>query len=170
MKASNAMTVALLGLALVGCAGIDRADPEALNAEEARALVLRFHEAINSGDWQAADQMVTEDYRHYVVTGTGFSARSWQDFRKGNQAARQASPDWKNTPTQVVVEGDRVAVLLTGQGTHLGSFAGETPTGRTLTLPIVIFHEIRGRKLAADWEVADAGPLMRTLSKPAPAP
>jgi len=110
--------------------------------------------------------MVTADYKHRVVTATGFSERTWETFRKGNQAARLASPDWKNTPVQIVVDGNRAAVLLAGHGTHRGSFGGEKPTGKTMDLPVAVFLEIRGDKIAGDWEVSDAAPLMRKLSQP----
>jgi predicted ester cyclase len=108
--------------------------------------------------------MVTSDYHHYVVTSTGFRALSWDQFRKGNQAAHKASPDWKISPLQIVVEGDRAAVLLIGRGTHVGSFAGEKPTGRSIALPITIFHQVRDGRLVADWEIADAAPLLETLT------
>ena len=69
--------------------------------------MVRFHDAVNRQDWNALDQMATSDYRRYVVISTGFRARSWEDFRNGNQAAHRAPPDWKNSPMQVLVDGDR---------------------------------------------------------------
>ncbi|GAB6197443.1 ester cyclase [Lysobacter xanthus] len=134
--------------------------------EATRAVATRFLDALNRQDWAALDEMVTADYRHHVVTATGFSERTWEAFRKGNQTAHAASPDWTNTPVQMIVEGNRVAVLIAGHGTHSGSFAGEKPTGRTMDLPVAVFLEIRGDKIAADWEVSDAAPLMRKLSQP----
>ena len=164
MKCLKFAVILLASVASSSCANSTQQVLRPSSSDGTRALVTRFHDALNRQDWHALDQMVTSDYRHYVVTSTGFRALSWDQFRQGNQAAHKASPDWKASPLQIVVEGDRVAVLLLGHGTHVGSFAGEKPTGKSISLPIVIFHQVRGGRLAADWEVADAAPLLKTLA------
>ena len=164
MKCFKFVVVLLTGFASSSCAQSGQLVLTPSSTEATRKLVIRFHEAVNRQDWRALDQMVTPDYRHYVVTSTGFRALSWEAFRKGNEAAHRASPDWKNTPLQIVVEGDRVAVLLIGHGTHVGSFAGEKPTGKSVDLPVTVFHQVRRDRLAADWEVADAAPLLEALT------
>ena len=158
-----ALVTAVLGAS--SCASTPSHVP-APPADTSRALVTRFLDALDRQDWATLDQMVTSDYKHHVVTSTGFSERSWEQFRKGNQTARTASPDWTNTPVQMIAEGNQIAVLLAGHGTHTGSFGGEKPTGKTMDLPVAVFFEIRGDKIAADWEVSDAAPLMRKLSQP----
>jgi predicted ester cyclase len=131
-----------------------------------RDVVLRFHEALDKQDWSALDSLVTPDYRHHVVADTGFRALTWADFKRGNAGAHAAFPDWTNTPLHVVSEGTQVAVLLLGRGTHRGSLGGEKPTGQRVVLPIMILHEVRGGRVAADWELADTGPLMQRLTAP----
>ena len=130
------------------------------------ALVRRFHDAINRQDWQAADGLVSSEYRHYVTAADGFKAISWEAFKRGNQHLRSAFPDWKNGIVQTIAENDKVAVILQGHGTHRGSVAGETPTGRIASLPIMTVHQVCGGKLVADWEFVDTGPLMASLKKP----
>ena len=132
-----------------------------------REVVLRFHEALDKQNWRALDSLVTPDYRHYVVADTGFRVLKWADFKRGNAAAHAAFPDWTNTPLQVVSEGTQVAVLLLGRGTHRGSLGGEKPTGQSVALPIMLLHEVRDGRIAADWEVSDTGPLMQLLTAPA---
>ena len=128
--------------------------------------MLRFHEALNKQDWSALDSLVTPDYRHYVVADTGFRALRWADVRRGNASVRAAFPDWTNTPLQVVSEGSHVALLMLGRATHRGSIAGETATGQRVALPIMLLHEVRGGRIAADWEIADTGPLMQLITAP----
>lgn len=146
-----------------GCA-TPRAVPAIATADPDRALVLRFHDALNRQDWALLDSLVAPDYRHFVVSATGFRALTWADVRRGNLAVRGAFPDWVNTPVHVLSDSGRVSVLLVGRGTHSGSLGGETPTGRTAVLPIALVHEVRGGRIVADWEVADTGPLMRSLT------
>jgi predicted ester cyclase len=133
-----------------------------------RRLVLAFHDAVARGDYAQAETMLDPDYKHYVVSAGGFKPLSWEAFKQGNSAARKAFPDWKNTPVRVVAEGTFVSLTMIGTGTHRGSLTGEPVTGRAVTLPISITHEVRDGKLVADWEVVNTEPLMRVLSAPNP--
>jgi predicted ester cyclase len=141
--------------------------PRPADAEANRSLVLAFHAAIERQDFEAAGRMLAPGYRHYVVSAEGFRALGWDDFQRGNAAARAAFPDWRNVPIRVVAEGDYVSMLLLGSGTHRASLGGEPVSGRKVTLPIALTHEVRNGKLVADWEVTDTGPLMRSLAAPA---
>jgi predicted ester cyclase len=129
-------------------------------------LVRHFHEAINRQDWTTADRLVSSDYRHYVTAADGFRAIAWDGFKRGNRHLRSAFPDWTNKIIQTIAEGDKVAVILQGRGTHRGSVAGETATGRAATLPIMTVHQVCRGKLIADWEFVDVGPLMASLKAP----
>lgn len=128
-----------------------------------KALVRRFHEALNHQDWRTADSLVSRAYRHYVTGTTGFRAIAWDAVKRGNRRLRSAFPDWRNSVRQSIAEGDKVAVILEGSGTHRGSIAGEAATGRTATLPIMVVHQICRGKLVADWEIVDVAPLMESL-------
>ena len=153
-----------------------QAFPECISSSKARnsdrveqantALVRRFHDAINRQDWKTADGLVSSDYRHYVTAADGFRTIAWEAFKRGNQHLRSAFPDWTNSIVQTIAERDKVAVILQGHGTHRGSMAGETATGRAATLPIMTVHQVCGGKLVADWEFVDVGPLMASLKAP----
>ena len=129
-------------------------------------LVRRFHDAINHQDWKTADSLVSLEYRHHVTSADGFKVIAWEGFKSGNRRLRSAFPDWTNGIVQTIAERDKVAVILQGHGTHRGSIAGETATGRAATLPIMTVHQVCGGKLVADWEFVDVGPLMSSLRAP----
>ncbi len=133
-----------------------------------RQLVLAFHDAVARGDYAQAETMLAAGYKHYVVSADGFRPLSWDAFKRGNAAARIAFPDWKSTPVRIVADGTFVSLTMIGTGTHRGSLSGEPVTGRVVTLPISITHEVRDGKLVADWEVTNTEPLMRVLSAPKP--
>ena len=128
-----------------------------------KALVRRFHDAINHQNWGVADSMVSSNYRHYVTVADGFKAIDWAAFKRGNQHLRSAFPDWKNNIVETIAENDKVAVMIEGHGTHQGSISGEKASGRKATLPIMTVHQICRGKLIADWEFVDVGPLMASL-------
>ena len=145
--------------------------PVAATADQAvgnRQLVLAFHDAVARGDYAQAETMLGPDYKHYVVSADGFKPLSWEAFKRGNSAARKAFPDWKSTPVRIIADGMFVSLTMIGTGTHRGSLSGEPVTGRVVTLPIAITHEVRDGKLVADWEVTNTEPLMRVLSAPKP--
>jgi hypothetical protein len=143
-----------LALLLTGCASAPSIESSAASARN-RASVLAFHAAVERGDFDAAERMLAPGYRHYVVSADGFRPLPWADFRKGNVAARAAVlaafPDWKNTPTRVVAEGDFVSVLVL-----------------VVALPITVTHEVHDGMIFADWEVVDTGPLMRAIAPDKP--
>lgn len=165
---SAAVRTLLLGL--VACAPApqagepaagERIAPAALEAN--KLVVRRFYAALNAQDYAAADSLVAPGYRHYVVSDTGFRAIDWASFKAGNASARRAFPDWELTADLLVAEGEYVAVLAVGRGTHHGDFAGVPATGRSVRLPITTFHQVRGGRLVADWEVVNTEPSMRAL-------
>jgi predicted ester cyclase len=55
----------------------------------------------------------------------------------------------------VVAEGDKVAVMWTNRGAHLGEFFGYPPTGNSVTTHGVDIHLLRDGRLAEHWDVVD---------------
>lgn len=159
-------------LAMVACARVPRAAQPAGALSPAleanKAVVRRFYAALNAGDYAAADALVSADYRHYVVTDTGFRAISWAAFKAGNQGARSAFPDWTLGTDLLIADGEYVAALVTGRGTHRGDFAGIRATGRSVRVPIAVIHQVRAGRLVADWEVANTEPSMSVLRAGSP--
>jgi steroid delta-isomerase-like uncharacterized protein/uncharacterized protein (TIGR02246 family) len=94
-----------------------------------KEVVLSLLEkAWSQGDLAYAERVVAEDVVFYDVTST--------EPRKGLAAYvanitqyRQAFPDMKLTPKQVIGEGDYVSAPWVGSGTLKGSFMGIAPSG-----------------------------------------
>jgi steroid delta-isomerase-like uncharacterized protein len=66
-----------------------------------------------------------------------------------------AFPNLEMTETDVLVDGDRAAVLATFSGTDHGGFMGMPPTGRQMNIPVVFVYEFRDGKIAHDRRVYD---------------
>jgi predicted ester cyclase len=131
--------------------------------EANKALVLKFYQALNDTNWALAGSMVDPAYKHYYVSDTGFASLPWSGFEQGYRSSLKAFPDWKLAPVKLVAEGDQVSVLLKAAGTHLGSFAGISPTRRKASAPVMLLHQLRNGKLIADWEVMNPGAFMSQL-------
>ena len=59
------------------------------------------------------------------------------------------------TIEHLVAEGDKVVVMWTNHGTHLGAWFGFQPTGKSVTTHGVDIHLLRNGRLAEHWDVVD---------------
>ncbi|RYZ17122.1 MAG: hypothetical protein EOO16_24685 [Chitinophagaceae bacterium] len=130
-----------------------------------KELVLQLYQALNDTNWALARTFVSEDFQHHYIKDTGFAPVPWSDFEKGYRMSKKAFPDWKLTPVRVVAEGDYVSVLLRGEGTHTGDFAGIPATHVKATAPIMLLHQVANGKIVADWEVSNTGLFVKQLKK-----
>lgn len=133
--------------------------------EENKALILNFYKALNEFDFLLAQTMTAPGYKHYYVKDSGFGFLPWKGFEQGFKYSLKAFPDWKLTPITMVAEGEYVFVLLKGEGTHLGSFAGIEATNVKAGTPIMLLHQVREHKLIADWEMVNTNSFLEQLKK-----
>jgi steroid delta-isomerase-like uncharacterized protein len=76
---------------------------------------------------------------------------------------RTAFPDWVETVDEVIAEGDKVVIRVTGRGTHEGEFQGIPPTGRQVIATGVGIGRIENGRIAEAWAAYDALGLMQQL-------
>jgi steroid delta-isomerase-like uncharacterized protein len=129
-----------------------------------RDLLRRLLDRYNDGDLDALDGLVAADYVHH----NNAMALSLTQFKRGAAWLRAGIPDFRIDVEDMVAEGDRVAIRFVGRGTHAGSLAGETPTGRAVALHGQAIYRIEDGRVAEDWEVADEADLMKQIAADAP--
>lgn len=111
----------------------------------------------NDGELDRASEFVTDDYAvEGVGTGPEAAARNAGAFRT-------AFPDLTIDVTDVVVDGDRVAVWMRLSGTHLGAFRGHEATERSAAWDEVGFFTIHEAKIADGRFLADMFGLRKAL-------
>ena len=59
------------------------------------------------------------------------------------------------TIEHLLADGDKVAVMWTNAGTHVGEWFGFPPTEKSITAHGVDIHLLRGGRLAEHWDVVD---------------
>jgi steroid delta-isomerase-like uncharacterized protein len=124
-----------------------------------KALVRKFFSAIENGDLDLFDKIVSLDYDdHLAGQSSGREA-----LKRYFTALRSAFPDLKLPIATMVAEGDLVAVLNSIQGTHRGAFAGRQPTGNRVDAMAFQLYRIANEQLTEHWEVADFATLVRQL-------
>ncbi|SCK15550.1 conserved hypothetical protein, steroid delta-isomerase-related [Variovorax sp. HW608] len=128
-------------------------------AEENKELVRRFFAAIEAADFQVFDQIVAENYNDHLAGQTP-GREALKQYFAGLHAA---FADLKLPISEILAEGDKVAVLNAVQGVHKGEFAGLRPTGRPIDAMAFQLYRIQDGRLAEHWEVADFATLLRQL-------
>ena len=130
-------------------------------SEENKALVRRFVEEFwNEGNTATADELMAVDAEIHMPTGEMVSLDELKSFAA---AWRGSFPDWHSTFEELIAEGDRVAELWTGRGTHRGELQGIPPTGKRVEAPGSVFYRIVGGKIVEFRGQLDMMSLMQQL-------
>ncbi|MEU1269428.1 ester cyclase [Streptomyces sp. NPDC005799] len=133
--------------------------------ENNRALLDRFHSAVNSHDpatiARAIDEFVAPDvdFRTPVpmdVTGTQALKRVWEVLLR-------AYPDIHVALEETIAQGDKVVARNTVTGTHLGDYQGLAPTGRSVTYSEIFIFRFDGGRIAEIRGVVDVLAQLRQL-------
>jgi ketosteroid isomerase-like protein len=131
--------------------------------QQHEAAVRRyFREVWSEGHLEVLDQLLTEDYVNHTPS-TPNPAPGPGGLKPIVAAFRQAFPDLQFALEDVVVEGDRVAVRVRMQGTHMGPLFGLAATQRRVSVEQVNIELFRGDRIAEHWRVTDELGLMHQL-------
>jgi serine phosphatase RsbU (regulator of sigma subunit)/predicted ester cyclase len=135
---------------------VGKGEEEALvSAEENnKALVRRlFEEVWAKGNVAAVDDFMAADYvEHTAPPGS----QPGRDTVKQRVAIyHNAFPDVKVTLHDIFGQGDRVAYRWSAAGTHLGEWAGISPTGLRVTIRGITILRIAGGKCVEGWVSVD---------------
>ena len=129
--------------------------------EENMALARRFMEAKVKGDLDAVDEMLAPDY----VSHTKMLPDQEPGRDGEKQAIAQFSAAFSNSDVLVedqVAAGDKVVSRLIVHRTHdRGEFMGVAPTGREITLLVIVIHRIVEGKVAEEWGLGTIGSTLR---------
>lgn len=118
-----------------------------MSAEENKALVQGFIDALGRGDPADAARRFHREYR----------SNSWEADLAGTwekmQAARQSDAfgDVEVVPQALVAEGDRVVRHATFHATHAGEFLGVAPRGRRIEFHFIEVWRIQDGKIIEHW-------------------
>jgi predicted ester cyclase len=125
--------------------GVERADVV--------ALYERYLARCNEHRFEQLGEFVSEQ-----VSGSG-PVDGLAAYIDGVKAVCTAFPDYHWELQELVVEEDRIAARLIGQGTHTGSFSGIAPTGRKVSTQELVMYRIANGKIVHCW--GDLFPVVR---------
>jgi predicted ester cyclase len=125
-----------------------------MSTEETKGLMGRYFEALMKDKSDATvDQYVTDE-----------------NLKQHIRMFEAAFPGYQLSAEDMVVEGDRVAIRSIMTGIHQGELMGILPTGKQVSVPLMVFYRVAGGKITEFWINADTLGLLQQLGAiPAPA-
>ena len=135
-----------------------------MSAEEIRALERRLYEESNKGKeaaLHAMDELHAVDFVYH--SSSGGIMHGINEYRQHIDEFYTAFPDLHFTIDDTVVEGDKVALRLTGTGTNKGPFRGIPPTDKKVTVSMIQIDRVAGGKFVEGWSRYDTLCLMQQL-------
>ncbi|MBV9604946.1 MAG: ester cyclase [Solirubrobacterales bacterium] len=136
-------------------------------AEEAsnKALLVRFEEALSSGDWRLISETIDELVAPDAVISTPLPIAETGAALLKEVFARlhRAFPDLQITIEDLIAEGNKVVARDTVTGTHLGEYMGIPPTGKSVTYNEIFICRFEDSRIAETWGVVDVLSQLRQL-------
>jgi steroid delta-isomerase-like uncharacterized protein len=130
--------------------------------DENKALYRRwFEEVVTARDLQLADDLLAPDYVLHFPGLPGPVDRA--GHKQLLQMFHHAFPNWQETVEDVIAEGDKVVIRVTGTGTHEGDFQGVPPSHTRVTATGVGIGRIAHGQIVESWAAYDALGLLQQI-------
>jgi len=124
-----------------------------MTRDEIAAMFARREQAYEKGDAAA----LAADYADDAVidSPTGGVHRGPAAAAHVLDAVFVAFDDMKVQTQDLLIDGDRVAQVLTLEGTNMGGMMGLPPSGKSFRVPAVFLYELRGGKIVGERRIYD---------------
>jgi predicted ester cyclase len=121
--------------------------------DQNKRIVRRLYEEVgNRGRLEVIDAIAWPDH----IEHNPFPGQSQgREGLKQRISMVRAAFDPEFTIEHLIAEGDKVAVMWSNRGTHVGVWFGFQPTGKSVTTHGVDVHLLRDSRLAEHWDVVD---------------
>lgn len=116
-----------------------------------KAVVNRFGEASNAKDFDAVAALVAPGFVRHCQATPEVVVQNREQFLAFLKADAAMVPDSRQTVQQMVAEGDRVAFLITYEGTQEGPFGPFPPSHKRMRLDVSGIFRLRDGLLAELW-------------------
>jgi steroid delta-isomerase-like uncharacterized protein len=128
--------------------------------DDPRQLINRFVEELwNQRRLDVADAIFAND----CVTHQLRSGAPANGVPRGPKAIKEhvagwiaSFPDLRFSIEQMLTEGDRVAMQLLMEGTHLGPWLGVPASGKKLQIRMFTVHRVAHGKIVEDWVLVES--------------
>lgn len=119
--------------------------------EDNKNLIHRFTASTNAADWDAFDELLTEDFSRHCQATPDVQVTSREEFKKLQESFLVSMPDQHITIEMLIAEDDMVAGYATYSGTFTGPMGEFQPTGKSVESKFISFFRIEEGRIAELW-------------------
>ena len=131
-----------------------------MSTEKNKAIMRRWLEEMSKGNLFVLDEVVAPDYtRHAAATET----QGREGYRQLLKTFDAGFSDIQIDISEMITEGDKVAVHYTTRLRHVGEFMGIAPTGRQVKVTSTAIVRFADDKAVESWANLDMFSLMQQL-------
>jgi len=124
---------------------------ESEDLEANKELVRQFAAATNRSEWDAFDELLTEDFARHSQATPDIQIRSREEFKALQESFLSSVPDQGIRLEMLVAEGDRVAAYAVYSGTQTGVMGNIPPTGKYFESKFISIFRIEDGRIAELW-------------------
>jgi predicted ester cyclase len=137
----------------------------AAEAASNKATVMRFQEAMNTGDpdliAKAIQEFVEPDAQ--IRTPLPIEATGAEKLREVFTRLHRIYSDLHVTVEDLIAEGDKVVSRNSVTGTHTGDYMGHAPTGKSVTYNEIFIFRFANGRISETWGVVDVLAQLRQI-------
>lgn len=164
MRSSLVLAGVILAVGLAACTTAESSTGDAAQIEANKEAALDLSRSIAAAKLPAeADSLLAADFRYHGPAGMGpkgdgeMNKAEYVAYMSGLGAAFSGM---NMEFTEVLGEGDRVAVHYTNTFKHTGVFLGVPPSGKEVRITGTFVRQVKDGKVLAEWDNPDTGALM----------
>ena len=124
-----------------------------MTREEITAMFKRREEAWDAHDAAALASDHATDAT--VISPTGGVLEGRDDIQRIYQVWFTAFPDLRFSERDLLIDGDRVALIMTVVGTHAGDFFGLPASGRHVQFACAFVYTLKGNQIVHERRILD---------------
>lgn len=133
------------------------------SVEANQALVRSFFDAMNGGDQEDLDDLLAQDVVRHCEATPDVDVRNLEQFKAFMSGFGAVFPDFVQTITHLIADGDRVAVWAHCAGTQTGPMGPLPASGRKAEFDFGMVLRVADGKIAEWWVTWDNVALLTQL-------
>lgn len=131
-----------------------------MSSERNKAVVTRFYEELwNGREVSVADEIFSPS----CVTHQLQSGPEIKGVPRGPEAVKHHVAEWLTgfpdlsfDVEHMIAEGEFVVSRSVLRGTHTGNWSGLPPTGKPVSIRMIVIHRVVDGRIAEDWVLVEA--------------
>lgn len=122
-----------------------------MTIEDNKHLIRRLYEETDKQNFAAMDEFFSADLIDHDPPPIPDLKPGLEGIKQSFKVFASAYPDGTHVIHDLIAEGDRVVVRVSGTGTQTGEFKGIKPTGKKVEMTGIVIYRIEGGKIVERW-------------------